>query len=255
VRACREDPGPPRGGPVLTLLLALWLPVNAQGQAKPDLSRVEALVIEGTNDFRRQEHRPQVERDDKLEKAARDFAMLLARTGEFGHEAGGSTPSERARRHGYDFCIISENIAYQYSSAGFQTPELARKLVEGWKNSPGHRKNMLAPDVTDTAVAVAHSAAKGLQRYYAVQMFGRPRSASVEFEVGNATQDPVKYRVGDRAFVLQPRIVQTHRECTPQTLVFELPEDANSPAPQFTTRNRDKFVVAREKGRLSVKRE
>jgi uncharacterized protein YkwD len=237
------------------LLFALLLPVNAEGQAKPDLSRVEALVIEGTNDFRRQEHRPQVERDDKLEKAARDFAMLLARTGEFGHEAGGSTPSERARRHGYDFCIISENIANQYSSAGFQTPDLARKLVEGWKNSPGHRKNMLAPDVMDTAVAVAHSTAKGLQRYYAVQMFGRPRSASVEFQVSNATPVPVRYRVADRAFVLQPRAIRTHTECTPQALAFELPEDANPREPQFTTRGGDKFVVAREKGQFSVKRE
>jgi uncharacterized protein YkwD len=237
------------------LLAALLLPVNAEAQAKPDLSRVETLVVEGTNEFRRQEGRPRLERNDALEKAARDFATLMARTGEFSHEAGGSTPSERARGHGYDFCLISENIAHQYSSAGFQTAELARKLVEGWKNSPGHRKNMLAPDVTDTAVAVAHSTAKGLQRYYAVQMFGRPRSASVAFQISNLTPFMVRYRVADRAFVLQPRTIRTHTECTPQALAFELPEDPNPRGPQFTTRSGDKFVVAREKGQFSVKRE
>ncbi len=35
------------------------------------------------------------------------------------------------------------------------------------------RKNMLAPEVTETGVAVARSGKTG--RYYAVQMFGRPR--------------------------------------------------------------------------------
>ena len=237
------------------LLAALLLPNNAEAQAKPDLSRVETLVVEGTNDFRRQEGQPRLERNDALEKAARDFATFMARTGEFSHEAGGSTPSERARGRGYDFCQISENIAYQYSSAGFQTSDLARKLAEGWKNSPGHRRNMLAPDVMDTAVAVAHSASKGLQRYYAVQMFGRPRSASVEFQVTNGTPVPVRYRVADRAFVLQPRAIRTHTECTPQAVTFELPEDANPRGPQFTTRGGDKFVVAREKGQFSVRRE
>jgi uncharacterized protein YkwD len=237
------------------LLAVLLLPVNAAGQAKPDLSRVESLVVEGTNDFRREERRPTLERNGALEKAARDFAALMARTGEFSHEAGGSTPSARARSHGYDFCIISENIFYQYTSTGLQTADLARKLVEGWKNSAGHRKNMLAPDVTHTAVGVAHTADKGLQRYYAVQMFGRPRSASVEFQVSNATRVPVKYRVADRVFVLQPQVVQTHTECTPQALSFELPEDGNPRGPQFTTRGGDKFVVARDKGQFSVKRE
>lgn len=238
-----------------SLLAALLLPVNAEGQAKPDLSLVEALVIEGTNDFRRKEHRPQLERDDRLEKAARDFAAFMARTGEFSHEAGGSTPSERARGHSYDFCLISENIAYQYSSAGFQTSDLARKLIEGWKSSPGHRKNMLEPDAIHTAVAVAHSAGKGLQRYYAVQMFGRHKSASVEFEVANTTRGPVSYRVGDRAFTLQPRAIRTHGECAPETLRFILPGAANPKGTDFTTRKGDKFTVTQDRSRVSIKRD
>jgi uncharacterized protein YkwD len=97
------------------------------------------------------------------------------------------TPSARARGHGYDFCLVSENIAHLYTSRGYESADLARRLVEGWKNSAGHRKNMVEPDVIDTGVAVAQSTIKGVQHYYGVQMFARPRSASVEFEVSNPT--------------------------------------------------------------------
>lgn len=38
------------------------------------------------------------------------------------------------------YCIVSENIAHQYNSLGFTTEELAEQFVQGWKNSPGHRK-------------------------------------------------------------------------------------------------------------------
>jgi uncharacterized protein YkwD len=236
-------------------LVAHSLPAIAATVLRPDLSRVEALVIEGTNDFRRKEQRVQVTRDARLEDAARDFAAFMARTDKFSHEADGSTPSARARSHGYDFCLVSENIFYQYGSAGFETADLARRFVEGWKNSPGHRKNMLEPDVIHTAVAVAHGAVKGVQRYYAVQMFGRPRSAAVVFSVSNTSPVPVEYRVGDRPFVVQPRSIRTHTECSAQALAFDLPGDADARAPKFATRNGDKFVVARDRKTFSVKRE
>jgi uncharacterized protein YkwD len=232
-------------------LVALLLPSLAAAQAKPDLPKVESLVVDGTNEFRRHEGQRKLAPNETLDKAARAFAGYLAMTQEFGHEADGSTPAARARLHGYDYCLVSENISYQYSNAGFQTADLARKLVDGWKNSPGHRRNMLEADVVHTAVAVAHSPAKGVQKYYAVQMFGRPRSESVEFQVANLTRDPVNYRVAERAFVLQPRTSRTHTECGSQELVIDLPD---ARAPRFTTQKGDKFEVARDKGQLAVTR-
>jgi uncharacterized protein YkwD len=109
-----------------------------------------------------------------LARTVRDFVDFMARTDRYGHEADGKQPADRARGHGYDYCLVSENIAYQYNSAGFRTAALARDFVEGWKHSPQHRKNMLEPAATQTAVAVARSEKSG--RYYAVQMFGRPKS-------------------------------------------------------------------------------
>lgn len=237
---------------ILGLHLVALLPCIATAQHRPDTPRVEGLVIEGTNDFRRRERLTQVDRDERLEAAAQTFAAHMARTGEFSHEADGTTPSARARGHGYDYCLVSENIAHQYSSRGYETADLAKKLVEGWKSSPGHRRNMVEPDVLHTGVGVAQTTKKGVPHYYAVQMFGRPRSASVEFQVSNPTTVGVRYRVGDRPFVLQPRTSRTHTECTSQELVIDLPEARD---PRFTTRRGDKFVVSRDKGQVSVRRE
>ena len=148
----------------------------AQGAGRePELARVESLVVDATNAYRAKEGAPRVERDARLDATAHEFASYLAKTGKLDHDADGSTPFERARRHGYDFCLLSENIAYQFDTRGFSTQELARLFTEGWKNSPGHRKNMLDRGATQGAVAVARAPREGY--YYAVQMFGRPRTA------------------------------------------------------------------------------
>jgi uncharacterized protein YkwD len=152
--------------------------VSPAAVAQPDIARVEALVVEGTNEFRRHEHLGSVQRNARLAETAREFAAYMARTGRFDHDADGRKPAERALAHGYALCFIAENISYEYNTRDFETGDLARRFVEGWKGSPGHRRNMLRGEVTETAVAVARAAAPGAPRYYAVQLFGQPRPAS-----------------------------------------------------------------------------
>jgi len=154
-----------------TLLALASHPLGA-APLVPDLAKVPSLVVQETNDLRRENGRAHLERDAKLEDAARDFARYLARTGRFDHDADGRTPGARARSQGYKWCFIAENIAYQYDSRGYATEALARQLLEGWKKSAGHRKNLLAREATQTAVAIARSEKTGY--YYAVQLFGRP---------------------------------------------------------------------------------
>src|SRR5688500_6454323 len=141
--------------------------------AKVDTAQVEHLVVRDTNEFRKENGIATAGPDSALRRTAEAFATYMARTDEYGHEADGRTPGERAKRAGYGWCRVTENISYQWSSHAFETAELARRRVEGWKKSPGHRRNMLAPKVTETAVADARSPKSG--KYYAVQMFGRPR--------------------------------------------------------------------------------
>jgi uncharacterized protein YkwD len=187
------------------------------GAAGADLQRVEDLVLAHTNKFRGEQGRGRVNENPELTRAAEYFAGYMARTKRYGHDADGQTPAERAQKHGYEYCLVSENIAYQYSSAGFGTERLAEGFVTGWKESPGHRKNMLDPDVTDTGVAVARSADG---TYYAVQMFGRPRSMQVQFKVTNRAGVPVTYTLDGQSFPLPPRVTRTHTVCRPPKLEF-----------------------------------
>ncbi|MBC8023008.1 MAG: CAP domain-containing protein [Burkholderiales bacterium] len=206
----------------------------------PNLPQVESSVVEGTNRFRESQSRTVLRTHPELEKAARAFAAYMARTGELDHEAGGTTPAARAKAAGYDYCHVAENIARHYGTAGFTTADLAQRLVEGWKNSPGHRKNMLEEDMVDTAVAVAHRRHDGYEDFYSVQLFGRPQSASVRFRVRNSGASTVKYRVGDREYELGPRYTRTHTTCGPSPLDFQSPRRAS-----FKPSRDDCYVVSR----------
>lgn len=159
---------------IAAAVLLPWIATCAAAVDKPDLERVEELVIARTNDFRHEEGLQRLEPSGKLDETARRFAEYMASTDRFGHRADGKAPWERAQRSGYRWCAFYENIAYRFSSIGFRTRELAESLVEGWKESPGHRRNMLQRGVVDTGVGVARSEKTG--RYYAVQLFGRARS-------------------------------------------------------------------------------
>jgi len=76
------------------------------------------------------------------------------------------------------------------------------KFFEGWKHSPGHRKNMLDPDVTETGVAVAQS--EDTHYFYAVQIFGRPKSMSIAFQLTNESDKTIQYEIAGQTFSLPP---------------------------------------------------
>ncbi len=218
---------------------------EASDAARPDLAKVEELIVKLTNEFRRQESRPELQRNPKLTATARYFADYVGRTNRFGHEADGSQPWDRAKKHGYIYCVIGENIAYDYNSAGFGTEELARRFVEEWKHSPPHRKNMLDPDFTDVGVAVAHSPRTGY--YYAVQDFGRPASRRIEFRIRNNADETVRYRVGDQTYSLPPRYTRTHQQCRPTELSFLSPRKGEKGASEkgrtFKPANGQRYVI------------
>jgi len=157
----------------IAVILLTATPAWSQVSPIPDMAQVAGLVVEGTNRFRHDHGLTSVTPERRLASAAREFAAYMAQTDRLDHAADGRQPWGRAKAQGYDYCLVAENIAYQFDSRGFATAQLAHELVAGWERSPGHRKNMLEREAVDTAVAVARSPRTG--RYYAVQMFGRPR--------------------------------------------------------------------------------
>ena len=197
---------------------------------RPNLEVVEELVVADTNQFRSAEGLGTVEPNPRLEAAARAFAEYLANGGQFAHESGGTTTETRVRDRGYDFCVVAENLARHYSSAGFTTKELAHDLVQGWKDSPGHRRNMLERDAADTAVAVAHRTHDGVEDFYAVQLFGRLESQSVRFNVLNRSGAPATYRVNGRRFTLEPNWRREHNRCASPQLEFDATTGSYAPA-------------------------
>jgi uncharacterized protein YkwD len=218
----------------------------------PDRDAAAAQIIKLVNEFRKEEKRDALKINPALAKAARYFADYMARTGRYGHKADGSQPADRATKQGYEYCIVAENIAYEYSSEGFTTEELAQNFVEGWKHSPGHRKNMLDPDVVETGLAVSHNDETGY--FFAVQLFGRPKSMAVEFQITNESPVEVEYKMQDRTFTLAPRHTRTHQVCRPRDLEFQWP-DAKGEEQTVRPQNGDHFIVTQDGDALQLRKE
>ncbi|MDP3014927.1 MAG: CAP domain-containing protein [bacterium] len=82
----------------------------------------------------------------------------------------GEGPAELAKKAGYEYISIGENLAMgNFKNDG--------DLVESWMNSPGHRANILNFKYKELGVAVVKGEYKGETVWVAVQEFGLPLSA------------------------------------------------------------------------------
>lgn len=186
----------------------------------PDLPKTELAIIEMTNAFRAEQKLGPVKPNAKLAKAATAYAQFLARTGLFSHSADQRQPVDRTQAAGYTHCIVAENLAMNQDSHGFPTTELAQQAVTGWKNSPPHREAMLNPHVTEIGVGIA-KAGDAAPKYLSVQLFGRPDSFKISFQVKNLAGQTITYAVAGKPTVLPKNTIITHTICTPDPIVFE----------------------------------
>jgi uncharacterized protein YkwD len=217
--------------------------------SSPFAARVEKEIVRLTNQFRKQKGREELTVNSDLTQAARSFARYLARKDRFSHTADGKEPWERARAFGYQYCIVAENIAYRYRKSGYASGRLAAAFLDGWKKSPGHRRNLLDRDVTEIGVGVAKSKRTG--RYYAVQNFGRPASKAITFLLTNRTGSRVDYRVDGKAESVAPGYTITHRRCRPPDLTIKGAGGNSSQGNQgkvLHPRDGDRYVIRKERG-------
>ena len=204
--------------------------ISKQGSAvtrvkKPNLNTVNRQILTQTNQFRKSQRLDPVRSNGQLNTAAQYFADFMARTGKYGHEADGKQPHERATMYGYNHAQIAENIASAYHTYGFATDELTRTFVDGWKNSPGHRKNMVDPFVLELGTAVAQSKDG---TYYAVQLFGRPATTQYRFRIANQSGSKHRYQVrtlndpkSERTVDLGVRVTATYKPFFPAEVRFQ----------------------------------
>ena len=133
-------------------------------------------------------------------------------------------------------------------SRGFATPALARAVVEGWKGSPPHRANLLKASATEIGVGLAR--APDLDpKFISVQLFGRPDTLIVKFQIANQVGQAVRYVLGEQTQTLPAHAIVTHMSCGLEQLTFE----KTSAAQRFEPRNGDSFVVrAGTRGAIAV---
>ncbi len=90
----------------------------------------------------------------ELDGAAQAHAVDMAARGQLSHTGSdGSGAGDRVLRAGYRYREYAENIAQGQTSV----PE----TVADWMESPGHRANMLLPDVRDLGVGYAEGRPAG----------------------------------------------------------------------------------------------
>lgn len=113
--------------------------------AAPVLAAEPAALAE-VNRFRRWRGRRALDWSPVLAGVAQAHAEDMARAGFFSHTGSdGSQVSDRVARAGYSWCAVAENIAQGHRSL--------EAVIEGWKRSRGHRRNMLSGKMTEIGVA------------------------------------------------------------------------------------------------------
>ena len=130
---------------------------ESRPRAATALSAYEVRLLEGINAVRARQGRGALRAAAGLTAAA-DYhsARMLAR-GFFEHEAPGEKSfSQRIARFypqgSFDYWAVGENLAYGSPRLG------PGEAVQGWLESPGHRRNMLWPRWREIGLSVRHAA-------------------------------------------------------------------------------------------------
>jgi uncharacterized protein YkwD len=164
-----------------------------------DFDLITSLVIRFTNEQREKEGLEPVQPDAPLREVATSHSRDMAQRGYFSHtserdDAPDIPFGERVSLEKLGYRRTGENIALQpivesreietlTSSSGETTQtvtlhfasyeELARKTVQGWMNSPGHRKNILTPEFNAIGIGIATGEREGTPYTYITQNFGQ----------------------------------------------------------------------------------
>jgi len=139
--------------------------VSAQGSDLVDKSR--AGIHDKVNDLRGKAGLLPLTRNVKLDAAAQKHAENMAKQDKLSHELDGKRSKDRVKAEGYAATVVAENVA--------QAPGTAKSpaaVVDAWRYSSGHYKNIKLEQVVETGIGVARS--KSGQWYYC-QVFAAPK--------------------------------------------------------------------------------
>lgn len=133
-------------------------PASSGGQAQFRAMMNE--IVRLSNVAREANGVPPVTAHHTLEEAAIGHSEEMLKLDFFSHTsptAGRETPHVRIMATGSRARRTGENIA---TFSGHPESSIAAKSVDGWMNSPGHRRNLLDPSFTHMGIGVAKSGLK-----------------------------------------------------------------------------------------------
>jgi uncharacterized protein YkwD len=105
---------------------------------------IELDTIHETNLFRVSNNLTPLVNNTKLQAIAYSHSYRMGIEDFFSHTYQGTSSGDRADRAGYNWSLIAENIA-----AGQTTP---KEVVQAWIDSPGHRANLVRPQLRDIGI-------------------------------------------------------------------------------------------------------
>ena len=118
------------------ICLSLFVSLNSFS-SRTDNANLVSDILSLTNQFRKSEGLPELIMKQQLNALAQKHSIDMARgLVAFGH-AGLGEREPKAQREIEGLYSFAENVAYGVNSAD--------EVVTMWKNSPGHRRNMLGP--------------------------------------------------------------------------------------------------------------
>ncbi|WP_168990566.1 CAP domain-containing protein [Aureimonas flava] len=136
-------------------------PGSVSKTADLSIDRAHGLAL--VNAFRAENGLGPLTVDERLMKAAAAQSEAMAGRDKMDHAVAGALPG-RVERAGYHWGTTAENIG-----RGYKDYDAA---MVGWINSPGHRRNLLNPKVTQIGFAGAQ--AVGSPRAYWAQILATP---------------------------------------------------------------------------------
>jgi uncharacterized protein YkwD len=146
---------------LLACSLALLVAALAAGAAhsatgtRNTATALESGILAEVNDVRAAHGLHPLKESNGLTAAARQHTFEMLDDGYFEHESVNGAPFwkrvEQYYPQGSGYWMVGENLIW--CSPSLQ----ARKAVELWMGSPGHRKNILSPSWREIGVAAVHS--------------------------------------------------------------------------------------------------
>lgn len=175
--ARQKKTNPPKRRPAITKTVPYAQPKQKKthDQRVKELRQIESYILEKTNRARLDNRLPSLRLDETLSRIAREHSEDMVKNNFFDHtNLRGENATRRAERNGYRVqrqgedgrlrAGVAENINQVLDGRNLgadylvDSPEsAARRLVETWMASTGHRQNILNPKYEAIGIGVAYS--------------------------------------------------------------------------------------------------